>query len=83
MAKPLSPLRYPGGKFKIYTRVKNVIEANGLQEKTYVEPFAGGFGIGLSLLAENVVKTAVLNDIDTHIYNFWVAVLKHTDEFIR
>ncbi|NLW16738.1 MAG: DNA adenine methylase [Firmicutes bacterium] len=83
MAKPLSPLRYPGGKFKIYSKVKNLIETNGLREMTYVEPFAGGFGIGLSLLAENVVKTAVLNDIDTHIYNFWFAVLNHTDEFVR
>lgn len=83
MAKPLSPLRYPGGKFKIYSKVKNLIEANDLGDMTYVEPFAGGFGIGLGLLSDNVVPTAILNDFDTHIYNFWFAVLYHTDDLMR
>jgi len=83
MAKPLSPLRYPGGKFKIYNKVKNLIEANALNDRTYVEPFAGGFGIGLGLLRDDIVQTAVLNDFDTHIYNFWYAVLYHTDDLLR
>ncbi len=83
MAKPLSPLRYPGGKFKIYDKVKNIIETNALSDRTYVEPFAGGFGIGLGLLCDGIVQTAILNDFDTHIYNFWFAVFHHTDDFLR
>ncbi len=83
MAKPLSPLRYPGGKFKIYDKVKNLIEANALSDRTYVEPFAGGFGIGLGLLCDDIVQTAILNDFDTHIYNFWFSVLYHTDDLLR
>ena len=83
MAKSLSPLRYPGGKSKIYDKVKTVIETNSLGDKTYVEPFAGGFGIGLGLLCNEVVKSAVLNDFDTHIYNFWYSVFHHTDELIK
>lgn len=81
MNKSLSPLRYPGGKFKIYNRVKKIIETNTLN-KSYVEPFAGGFGIGLRLLHDNVVETAILNDLDPHIYNFWHTILYNTDEFI-
>jgi len=38
-------LRYPGGKAKIYPIVKNIIEQNNLFEKTYCEPFSGGFGL--------------------------------------
>ena len=70
MAKSLSPLRYPGGKSKIYEKVKNLIVTNGYQGRTYVEPFAGGFGIGIGLLCEDVVKAAILNDYDSHIYHF-------------
>ena len=82
MSKSLSPLRYPGGKFKIYNRVKKVIETNKLYEKNYVEPFAGGFAIGLKLLHDNIFEKAILNDLDPHIYNFWHTILYNTEEFI-
>lgn len=83
MAKSLSPLRYPGGKSKIYGKVKNLIEANTLGDRTYVEPFAGGFGIGIGLLCDDIVQSAVLNDFDSHIYHFWFAVLHHTEDLIK
>jgi len=83
MTKSLSPLRYPGGKSKIYDKVKNLIETNDLGDKTYVEPFAGGFGIGIRLLCDNIVQSAVLNDFDSHIYNFWLSVLYHTEDLVR
>lgn len=83
MNKSLSPLRYPGGKYKIYDKVRNLIEINKLGDRSYVEPFAGGFGIGLRLLCDNVVQTAVLNDFDPHIYNFWNTILNYSDEFLQ
>jgi DNA adenine methylase len=83
MNKSLSPLRYPGGKYKIYSKVKNLIEKNKLGDRCYVEPFAGGFGIGLGLLHDNVVQTAVLNDFDSHIFNCWDAILNHTEDFLQ
>lgn len=83
MAKSLSPLRYPGGKSKIYDKVKKLIEANSLGDRTYVEPFAGGFGIGIGLLCEDIVQSAVLNDFDSHIYHFWYSVLHHTEALVK
>lgn len=83
MAKSLSPLRYPGGKSKIYEKVKNLIKKNMLSNRTYVEPFAGGFGIGIGLLSDNIVQSAVLNDFDSHIYHFWFSVFYHTDELLK
>ena len=83
MAKSLSPLRYPGGKSKIYEKVKNLIITNGYGDRTYVEPFAGGFGIGIGLLHENIVPSAILNDFDSHIYNFWYAVFNDTENLLR
>lgn len=82
MGMTRSPLRYPGGKTKIYDRVKRLIEHNNWQDVTYVEPFAGGFGIGIGLLCDGVVNAAIINDIDTHIYHFWDAVLNQTEDLI-
>ncbi len=83
MASLLSPLRYPGGKSKIYKKVRTLIESNMLNDRIYVEPFAGGFGIGIALLYDEVVQSAVLNDLDIHIYNFWFSVFHHTKDLIR
>jgi DNA adenine methylase len=83
MTKSLSPLRYPGGKSKIYEKVKNLIIANGYDNRMYVEPFAGGFGIGIGLLNEGVVPSAILNDFDSHIYHFWYAAINETEGLLR
>lgn len=83
MTRSLSPLRYPGGKTKIYQKVKNLIEVADLGANTYIEPFAGGFGIGINLLLDGVVTNVILNDYDTHIYNFWKAVLEHTEDLVE
>lgn len=83
MAKSLSPLRYPGGKSKIYEKVKNLIITNGYGNRMYVEPFAGGFGIGIGLLCEGIVPSVILNDFDSHIYHFWYAVLNETENLLR
>ena len=71
MSKTFSPLRYPGGKTKIYGKVKNLIESSDMGDRTYVEPFAGGFGIGLRLLYENVVKSVVINDNEQKNKKLW------------
>jgi DNA adenine methylase len=83
MGKSYSPLRYPGGKTKIYEKVRNLIVANDYNNRIYVEPFAGGFGIGIGLLCEDVVPSVILNDYDTHIYNFWHSVLNDTENLLR
>lgn len=76
-----SPLRYPGGKTKLYNVVKKVLSDNSLIGGTYVEPFAGGAGLAIKLLLRNDVKRIVLNDIDPAIYYFWNTILTRTEEF--
>ena len=79
----LSPLRYPGGKSKIYDKVKKLIEVNKLGDRTYVEPFAGGFGIGIGLLCDDIVQSAVLNDFDSHIFHLWYSVINNTEALLK
>lgn len=83
MHKVYSPLRYPGGKTKIYKKIQQIIVANNFEDYEYIEPFAGGFGVGLALLQNGIIKKAVLNDLDSHLYNFWYAALNFPDELIR
>lgn len=78
-----SPLRYPGGKSKLAPFMKDVFQANGLLDGTYVEPYAGGAGVAWALLLEGYARNIVINDIDPHIHAFWYAVLNYTEELIR
>ena len=60
-----------------------VLENNGLEGCTYVEPYAGGAGAALSLLYSEHVRRVVLNDIDRCIFAFWRSVLLRTEELLR
>jgi DNA adenine methylase len=77
-----SPLRYPGGKNKIFPFVELVIKKANINNCVYIEPFAGGAGIALNLLLSKQVEQIVINDYDRAIYSFWRAVLKETNRFI-
>lgn len=78
-----SPLRYPGGKGRLAPFMKLIIEKTGHSGGTYIEPFAGGAGIAIDLLLNDVVSDIVINDYDKGIYSFWKAILTETDRFIN
>lgn len=68
----ISPLRYPGGKSRLYTKVEPLVTSNNFT--SYAEPFSGGFGIGLLLLKNNKVNHVYINDLDRNIYSFWKVI---------
>lgn len=74
-----SPLRYPGGKGRLSSLIARIINANNLKDITYVEPFAGGAGLALSLLLTEKAWNVIINDIDISIYAFWHTVLNDTE----
>lgn len=78
-----SPLRYPGGKNRLSGFIALIIQNLGLQGCTYVEPFAGGAGVALSLLLNGVVDKVVINDYDKAIYSFWRAIKEEPDALIQ
>ena len=75
-----SPLRYPGGKTKLYSYVREILKQNDLIGQTYIEPFAGGAGLALKLLLKDDVSRIVINDLDPAIYSFWYSVLAYPQE---
>lgn len=78
-----SPLRYPGGKSKLFGYFSQLIAQNGLFEQEYCEPYAGGAGLALRLLSDGYVRSVHLNDIDPAIYSFWKSVFLNNDHFCR
>ena len=80
MAVTKSPLRYPGGKTQLSEYVKYLMDINDIR-KTYVEPFAGGFGVALELLFSDRVDQVVMNDYDPSIFSIWYSILNNYNEF--
>lgn len=70
----VSPLRYPGGKSALYSRLRKMIRDMDMAGCTYVEPYAGGVGAGLSLLVTGQVERVIINDLDPAIHAFWSTV---------
>lgn len=78
-----SPLRYPGGKWRLSLFFSRLIALNFDHPPVYVEPYAGGASLALSLLLSNKVSEIFLNDLDPAIHAFWHTVLYRTDELIE
>ena len=76
-----SVLRYPGGKSQLKKYVSHLLKINKISG-TYIEPFAGGFGLGLYLLIHEKVNTVVMNDLDPSIYSIWNAILNRKNELV-
>ena len=79
----LSPLRYPGGKSRIAAFVKQIIKDNNLLDGVYVEPYAGGAAVALSLLMDEYVSRIIINDKDRSIYAFWYSVLNESERLCQ
>lgn len=77
-----SPLRYPGGKSVLNKWMKELFIQNNLVGGTYAEPYAGGAGVALFLLFNNLAKKIIINDFDLAIYAIWHSIVNETDEFI-
>ena len=81
MDRVVSPLRYPGGKSLIFPFVSSFLRENNLIGSVYAEPFAGGAGLALALLYNDLVSKIYINDLDRAIYSFWHTALNDTEDF--
>ena len=78
-----SPLRYPGGKGRLTQFVADLIDGNGLTGCHYVEPYAGGAGIAVSLLYLEYASHIHLNDLNRSVFSFWRSVIDNTEDLCR
>ena len=60
--------------------IARLLEQNGLRDIQYVEPYAGGASLALSLLFEEYASVIHINDLSRPVYGFWDSVLNKTQE---
>ena len=70
----LSPLRYPGGKARLAPFIGALVRAQDPVPTRYAEPYAGGAGAALRLLADGVVSHVHINDANPGLAAFWRTV---------
>ena len=78
-----TPLRYPGGKAKFAPFIERLIHQNNIHGGEYLEPYAGGAAVGLTLLLKGIVSKVHINDLDTAVYDFWYSVTNYTDSLLQ
>ena len=77
----VNPVRYPGGKGSksIVDRVLSLYPEGYLDGRTWIEPFCGGCGLGLSLLARGSIGCAEFSDADPRICAMWHEIAYDSD----
>ena len=83
MTRLVSPLRYPGGKTCLYALAAFILRENRLERGHYVEPYAGGGGLALSLLFGGHASDIHINDLDPSVWCFWDSVLNRTEQLVQ
>ena len=80
---PVSPLRYPGAKRWMANYIQLSILQNPICPELFIEPFAGGASVSLSVLYEGLVERIGLVDKDPLIAAFWKTLFFDTEWLIE
>lgn len=76
-----SPLRYPGGKTWLIPHVRAWLGSTS--PEVLIEPFAGGAVVSLTAVMEDMVRAAVMVEMDGDVAAFWRAALEHNADLCR
>ncbi len=70
-----SPFRYPGGKTCLVPRIRNWLRSMEYHPRNFIEPFAGGAIIGLTVAFEGLAEHVTLVEIDSQVAAVWKIIL--------
>lgn len=74
-----SPFRYPGGKTWLVPRIRHWLTSLPVKPKKFVEPFAGGAIVGLTVAFEQLADLVVLVERDEQVVAVWQTILNTKD----
>lgn len=77
-----SPFRYPGGKTWLVPRIRQWMESLKTKPDLFIEPFAGGGIIGLTVAFEEYSKRVILVEIDEQIASVWQTILNSNNQWL-
>jgi DNA adenine methylase len=77
-----SPFRYPGGKTWLVPRLRQWLRHLQWKPTVFVEPFAGGGIISLTVAFEKLADKVVMVELDTDVAAVWQTILGENNEWL-
>ncbi len=77
-----SPFRYPGGKTWFVPRIRQWLVTLPSKPNEFIEPFAGGGIVGLTVAFENLANHVTLVELDHQIAAVWKTILYGDGEWL-
>lgn len=74
-----SPFRYPGGKTWLVPRIRQWLAGLATRPVEFIEPFAGGGIISLTVGAENLADHVTMVEIDEQVAAVWQTIINEGD----
>ena len=74
-----SPFRYPGGKTWLVPRIRQWLSSLPIKPAKFIEPFAGGAIVGLTVAAEQLADLVILVERDEQVAAVWQTVINTKD----
>ncbi len=71
-----TPFRYPGGKTWLVPRIRQWLADIGFRPGYFIEPFAGGAIIGLTVAFENLAEHVILCELDEKVGAVWQTIIE-------
>lgn len=79
-AHQLSPFRYPGGKTWLVPQIRLWFGAQAQKPIEFIEPFAGGSTVGLTVAQEAMAEHVTLVEIDEAVAAVWKVIINGEDD---
>ncbi len=70
-----SPFRYPGGKTWLVPRIRQWLVSLSSKPREFIEPFAGGGIIGLTVAFEELADHVIMVELDDEVAAVWKTIL--------
>jgi len=77
-----SPFRYPGGKTWLVPRIRQWLATLRWTPAIFVEPFAGGAIVGLTVAFERLAHSVLLVELDDQVAAVWKTILSDDNEWL-
>lgn len=77
-----SPFRYPGGKTWLVPVFRRWMRQFDPKQTTFVEPFAGGGIVSLTVAFENLAKQVVMVELDEEVAAVWETMLGDGNDWL-
>ncbi|HUB67412.1 MAG TPA: DNA adenine methylase [Candidatus Methylacidiphilales bacterium] len=79
----LSPFRYPGGKTWLVPTVREWLKSLSKKPSLFVDPFAGGGIVPLTVIAEKLAERVLVAELDPDVASVWRTALSSCADKLR